>query len=215
LEDIQRGEQIYDSYGKKCNTRFLLNYGFINLNNDGNEYPFKVNLDPSDPHFAAKNELLGTALNKRTYRVMADLTETSTFKWLSWCRYVVFEGDMMLLAQMKIKDQNTQNDSSDEEPTPSQYKAENIGIISISNEKKVLQFVHKQATDCLKLYPDSLQTDMQILAKDDETHSLSFNERNCVLFRSGEKEILHFYIEFTEYMSSLLGMKFKDAKKET
>lgn len=79
----------------------------------------------------------------------------------------------------------------------------------------MLSFVHKQATDCLKMYPDSLQTDMQILAKDDETHSLSFNERNCVLFRAGEKEILHFYIEFTEYMGSLLGMKFKDAKKET
>ncbi len=104
LEDISRGEQIYDSYGKKCNTRFLLNYGFINLNNDGNEFPFKVNLDLTDPHYAAKNELLGTALSKRTYRVMADFTEASTFKWLSWCRYVVYEGDMMLLAQFKIKD---------------------------------------------------------------------------------------------------------------
>jgi hypothetical protein len=28
----------------------LLNYGFINLNNDGNEYPFKINLEESiDP----------------------------------------------------------------------------------------------------------------------------------------------------------------------
>jgi len=44
-EDIVRGDQIYDSYGKKCNTRFLLNYGFINLNNDGNEFPFKIGLD--------------------------------------------------------------------------------------------------------------------------------------------------------------------------
>jgi hypothetical protein len=31
----------------------------------------------------------------------------------------------------------------------------------------------------------------------------------------GEKEILHWYIEFTEYMISVLGMRFKDAKKET
>lgn len=45
LSDIPRGDQIYDSYGKKCNTRFLLNYGFINLNNDGNEFPFKAQLD--------------------------------------------------------------------------------------------------------------------------------------------------------------------------
>ena len=45
LEDIKRGEQVYDSYGKKCNTRFLLNYGFINLDNDANEYPLVIGLD--------------------------------------------------------------------------------------------------------------------------------------------------------------------------
>ena len=48
LEDIKRGEQVNDSYGKKCNTRFLLNYGFINLNNDANEYPFMVKMAEDD-----------------------------------------------------------------------------------------------------------------------------------------------------------------------
>ena len=48
LEDIKRGEQIYDSYGKKCNTRFLLNYGFINLDNDANEFPLTVSCADDD-----------------------------------------------------------------------------------------------------------------------------------------------------------------------
>ena len=39
-----------DSYGKKCNSRFLLNYGFIVLDNDGNEYPFSVHFHEDDPH---------------------------------------------------------------------------------------------------------------------------------------------------------------------
>ena len=52
LEDIKRGEQVYDSYGKKCNTRFLLNYGFINLNNDANEYPIKVIMQDDDQYAA-------------------------------------------------------------------------------------------------------------------------------------------------------------------
>lgn len=52
------------------------------------------------------------------------------------------------------------------------------------------------------------------MEKDDVEHTLSFNQRNCVLFRQGEKEILQFYIEFSEYMNSLLGMKFKEARKE-
>jgi hypothetical protein len=38
----------------------LLNYGFINLNNDGNEFPFRVSLDPeNDPLFFAKRDLFG------------------------------------------------------------------------------------------------------------------------------------------------------------
>lgn len=41
-DDIPRGEQVYDSYGRKCNSRFFLNYGFINLNNDANEVPLIV-----------------------------------------------------------------------------------------------------------------------------------------------------------------------------
>lgn len=49
---------IMDSYGKKCNSRFLLNYGFIVENNDANEYPFKMELDPDDPLFSVKYQLI-------------------------------------------------------------------------------------------------------------------------------------------------------------
>ena len=33
LQSIGRGDQVYDSYGQKCNHRFLLNYGFSIENN--------------------------------------------------------------------------------------------------------------------------------------------------------------------------------------
>ena len=33
--DIMKGEQLFDSYGKKCNYRFFLYYGFINLDDNG------------------------------------------------------------------------------------------------------------------------------------------------------------------------------------
>ena len=67
LEDIKRGEQIFDSYGKKCNTRFLLNYGFINLDNDANEFPLTVIIDQSDKFYQQKVEML-TGTTKRTFR---------------------------------------------------------------------------------------------------------------------------------------------------
>lgn len=34
-----------------------------------------------------------------------------------------------------------------------------------------------------------------------------------MLFRVGEKEILHWYIRFADFVCSVLDMKFKDAKK--
>ena len=57
---------------------------------------------------------------------------------------------------------------------------------------------------------------MEILADDEPPMSkLSFNQRNMVLFRSGEKEILLFMIELSTLVQRLLTMKFKDAKKAT
>lgn len=49
--DIERGQPVHDSYGRKSNTRFLLNYGFINLNNDANDLPMSLEIKMSDPLF--------------------------------------------------------------------------------------------------------------------------------------------------------------------
>lgn len=60
LQAIGRGAQVYDSYGQKCNHRFLLNYGFCverNVEVDGfcpNEVPLELGLD------LAELELSGT-----------------------------------------------------------------------------------------------------------------------------------------------------------
>lgn len=40
LRDIEGGTEIYDSYGQKCNSRFLLNYGFTLPQNICNEVVF-------------------------------------------------------------------------------------------------------------------------------------------------------------------------------
>jgi len=40
---------IFDSYGRKCNSRFLLNYGFVVDDNDANEVIVTVIADLNDP----------------------------------------------------------------------------------------------------------------------------------------------------------------------
>lgn len=62
LQHIGAGAQIYDSYGQKCNHRFLLNYGFAVEDNrelDGfcpNEVPLELFIAPDDPLFNEKLE---------------------------------------------------------------------------------------------------------------------------------------------------------------
>ena len=60
LQGIPAGAQVYDSYGQKCNHRFLLNYGFAVEDNreiDGfcpNEVPLEICVPPDDPLFDAR-----------------------------------------------------------------------------------------------------------------------------------------------------------------
>lgn len=65
LKTLKKGQQVYDSYGKKCNSRFLLNYGFsIESNRDSNgqchdEVRVKFALDRDDAGYGTKLRLLG------------------------------------------------------------------------------------------------------------------------------------------------------------
>src|SRR5690348_9382406 len=83
LEDIPRGEQVYDSYGRKCNSRFFLNYGFINMNNDANEVALKVTYDPHDDQLSMKEKLLGDSPAPKTFRVLANLEEENTIEFMN------------------------------------------------------------------------------------------------------------------------------------
>ena len=47
--------EIFDSYGIKCNSRFLLNYGFVEDNNMHTEYSFKIVIDDSFPLIEEKS----------------------------------------------------------------------------------------------------------------------------------------------------------------
>jgi|LauGreDrversion4_2_1035121.scaffolds.fasta_scaffold399916_1 hypothetical protein len=55
-------------------------------------------------------------------------------------------------------------DSDDDTgPTKKEYKAENLHPISVANEKQVMVRVRQLCVDALKLYPNSLQDDFDLL----------------------------------------------------
>lgn len=51
-----------------------------------------------------------------------------------------------------------------------------------------------------------------MLAEDDEKKTLNYNERNCILYRKGEKVILNYLKETSAFVQELLKMSSKDAK---
>ncbi len=48
-------------------------------------------------------------------------------------------------------------------------------------------------------YPTTFEQDEELLKQ-----SLTQNDRNCIIFRMGEKEILDFYIKTSEYILELM-----------
>ena len=42
--DMMKGEPVYDTYGRKCNSRFFLYYGFILKDNLDNQIQLTINL---------------------------------------------------------------------------------------------------------------------------------------------------------------------------
>ena len=88
---------MYDSYGKKCNHRFFLNYGFINLNNDANEFPFKVYFNPDDKFLQIKKDLLLESCDYKKFRITGNFEDKCVFELLSWIRFVEFDENMALI----------------------------------------------------------------------------------------------------------------------
>jgi histone-lysine N-methyltransferase SETD3 len=88
---------VYDSYGRKCNSRFFLNYGFINLGNDANEVPIVVRLDPSEESYEIKLKLKCDHRDSMKFRVVDNLHEEIMMDFISFIRFCIYDGDLAQL----------------------------------------------------------------------------------------------------------------------
>lgn len=187
LQSIAKGAQIMDSYGKKCNSRFLLNYGFIVKNNDADEYPFHIKLDKNDGFFEVKKKLL-KGPTSFVFRLQVRLDDPSFEEFLGTMRFIVLDDYFELTKLME------------EFPEATHIEPHRIKVISVKNEQKVLENIKSLAEMALSAYPDTLQDDLELLETD-----LTENHRNCVLIRYGEKRILHFFSNMADELLPCLG----------
>jgi hypothetical protein len=75
--------------------------------------------------------------------------------------------------------------------------------MSIEEEKKMLKYLEKLIKAHLDKYPTTIEEDLYILKKENLT--LTFNQRNSLLMRIGEKKILHFFNKFSQYCLELFS----------
>ena len=213
MEDIKRGEQVYDSYGKKCNSRFFLNYGFINQPNDANEVPIKVYYNTDDTMIEVKKELINDQADFKKFRVVENFEERVMCEFMSWLRFVEFDENIThiyhykgaaISAAQKYK-RSEESDSEDEGSLGKDFKAKDLPPISIRSEKKALERLYRHAKEQYDAYPTSFEEDEKVLTRED----LTFNERNCVLYRHGEKKILLYLMSMSKRLLPLLDMDFK------
>ena len=133
-------------------------------------------------------------------------------EFMSWLRFVEYDENIthiyhykgaVLQAAQKYK-KNEESDSEDE-GTSKQFKANDLPPTSIRSEKKALERLYRHAKEQYDAYPTSIEEDDKILERED----LTFNERNCVLYRHGEKKILLYLMSMTKRLLPLLDMDFK------
>ena len=147
--------------------------------------------------------------------------------FIQFARYIVFNDDLahLYLAKteavnefIKKKKENKNNqDSDDDEDDIDVQDAFKGHLLKISkeNETAVWDLINKVCDNALKAYSTTLEEDIEILKKDDEDGGqLGFNKRNCVLYRKGEKVILHFLKDCADRVFKLIKMSQKDAKRK-
>jgi hypothetical protein len=100
LEDIPIGTQVFDSYGKKCNSRFLLNYGFYYMGNEeSNEVPIYVFYNENDEFKKVKQKMIKDENDYRKFRVKENLNDTVMIELFSWLRFVEYDDNITILYQ--------------------------------------------------------------------------------------------------------------------
>jgi len=65
------------------------------------------------------------------------------------------------------------------------FRGVNIPVLSLNNEQSALSLFKKICEEAFSQYPETYEYDMERLKRND----LTYNERNCLMFRASEKKV--------------------------
>jgi len=197
-ENIKEGSEIFDSYGKKTNARFLLNYGFCLDDNDTSEYLLTVVFNDTYPLFELKKNFFQNEYEfVRTFNLNNNFYESQIIELLSFLRFILFDGDINDLYNAINSSENIYNEDA---PLTFYY----IPPITKELEIHVLKHLHLLCRKALAKYPTTFEQDQNIYKT---KKNISFNIRNILLLLMSEKTVLSYFMYFCEYCLELLKLK--------
>nr|CCA18289.1 conserved hypothetical protein [Albugo laibachii Nc14]CCA18437.1 conserved hypothetical protein [Albugo laibachii Nc14] len=200
LESICSGAQVYDSYGKKCNHRFLLNYGFAvedNTEEDGsnpNEIMVDFQLDPGDGQLLYDKTayLYESGIYTMNARLSCSHSDPSTREGFSFARLIAATEDEF--SSMKMR--------SPAHASPP---------ISFRNEIAALNLLKQLMDTQLDQYPTSLDEGEAILKS--KEYPLYSNRIQALFFIRGEKQVCMHYKHLAEKVVPLFSLTMKEMKE--
>uniref|UniRef100_A0A7S0CQD4 SET domain-containing protein n=2 Tax=Amorphochlora amoebiformis TaxID=1561963 RepID=A0A7S0CQD4_9EUKA len=193
---IKRGDQIYVNYGRKCNGRYFVNYGFtVDGNQNDNDAVFVADLPVEDQHYALKMKMVNRAYLNREFQVPATYSCDVSVLSENMKPHNMFTYFRILHAQDKellvFSSKEFKENMKEMEP------------ISTRNEIEVLKHLRRIAQERLSEFPDPIEVDHKLLK---ENKFMDSNHRNCVMMRCGEKETYRWYIALADKAIPLLQM---------
>jgi histone-lysine N-methyltransferase SETD3 len=186
-KDFKAGEQVYDSYGRKCNTEFFMNYGFVAADNQYNECQMVLRM-PNDPLYHDKLRLLGR--DNRKLQFPRDYDNDSAQEAISFLRLAVAtEAELHKLT----------GGSAYYRPNTKKIRPFNL-----RNEVEMIKLLASAARECLANFSTTLDEDRKLL---EEPCTLSRNVQNCIQVRMCEKEVAHHFLSFETVLLPILDGK--------
>ena len=182
-----KSNEITYSCGIKCNSRFLLNYGFIVKNNKESQYPFKIFLSSDSELFEIKKKILQKYFFS-DFLLKANIEDPA------------FEEYLGLLRFCEISDEQTLNWVLDLAGGEKNFSPNVIPIFSLEIEKKIMTRIREFVMIKLMEYPTTISEDEQILRT-----NISQNSVNCVLMTMDEKIVLSYFLSMTEEVIPLIS----------
>jgi histone-lysine N-methyltransferase SETD3 len=218
LQSIPAGAQVYDSYGQKCNHRFLLNYGFAVEDNrelDGfcpNEVPLLLLLPECD---SLKLEFWcrGEPCHSREKRVRVCVSNNENTRLLfSLLRTLACNPEELMAVSNSMDGSAVSRALFGDHRTTFYRSCRDIRHpLNLRNEGAAMQLLFEIVNDTLSKYPTSLSQDVADLL-DEHAYPRFSNRRQAKIQVRGEKEVLHHYQQWTK--SALHVMKVMEGEFE-